>query len=649
METLQNYMSAKGIRTFPAAGHEVTTHCFFLCSGKPPKGKGKLYLNTESWLFDCKVCGTQGGRHRLLEHFGDEDTETWIPGANPTTRMALLSDYADMAAKMLEVNDAKVIWLLRRGLSPQTILDAKLGYVPKGYSICASLDGYSRKDFETAGMISHGSEFHGGRVTIPYLQRDRVIQIRGKDIEGRYYTPPGEAVRLYNADSLCDAETVLLVEGEFDCLIAAQALNSDGERIAVVGLPGAGAWPGGKDNFPDYFRAAKRVYLGLDPDEVGDRETDKLREALGTKARVVQLPRDESVVDTAGRTVKCDWTEYLRPADEDHPWGGHHRDDVMDLISVAESAGRRVFAVGDVHKRWRRSRTETPGLNLGWPSLDAQMANGWLRPGNLCIPLSKTGVGKTVFLSNVDYMLRSKRVLHITLENTQEELFELLRRIHRFHNPMHEDVHVESAFPLLGIADENRVTGEDIVELVGEYTEAVSGPPELVMLDYLGYFARTQRGGSEYEKTTAAVMTMKALAKKLRVPVITPHQAGRKIDDGESFKGDEARDSGAVEETADFEFGMYRPAEAVQTQRLSAGQASYEFNIQIMKSRRGGKGRIAQLALSPASLAIVDLNDRIAFHRVQQECAQYNQGLSYEEIASNARAVALHKAQGVLV
>ncbi len=639
MENLREYLSSKNIRTWQAAGAEVTAHCFFLCD--TDKNKGKLYLNSESWLWDCKRCGTQGGRRRLLEHFGDEDTTTWLPGANPVTRMQLLADYAAMAAKLLEHNEDKLRYLLGRGLSPETIVEAQLGYVPDRFSICGSLDSYSRKDFETAGVLSRGAEFHSGRITIPYLDRGQVLQIRGKEITGRYWTPAGDSVRLYRAEHLRGAETVIITEGEFDALILAQALrrnpHSPNHQAAVVGLPGAGAWPGGKDGFGDYFREAKRVYIGLDADDTGVREAGKLKEALGSKARIVVLPGHDQ--------VKVDWTEFLRRADDDHPAGGHTANDVDELLAEADRTGRRIYSIGDAAVKWRKEKEERPGLKLGFQTLDAVIAPG-LRPGNVCVAMAKTGAGKTIFLANLDYNLRSRRVLHITLENTVSEVYELLRRIYRFWHPGAEDAQLTQAMPNLRIVDSNRLSMDDMATLVEEYTADVGEPPEVVQVDYLGYLARGQRGTSPYEKVSEAIMQLKAMAKAHEFAVIVPHQPSRAAQDGMPFSGDEARDSGVVEETADFMLGLYRPADATDKTRTStAGATGWELVCQIIKSRRGGKGRSIRLAVSPASLVIADQTDAHALQRIQLETTAINQGYTYDDVARSDRTAALQRAQ----
>jgi len=639
-EGLVDYLGSKGVQTWPAAGSEVTAHCFFDCTSD--KGKGKCYFNTETWLWDCKRCQRHGGRFLLLEHFGDRD-EFHGTGNDPATKMAVLGAYTDYAADLLRRNDDKLLYLLGRGLHAETIMDARLGYVPRNFSVAGSLDGFTRKDFEGAGMLYNGRDFHAGRLTIPYLQRGRVLQIRGKEVGGRYYTPAGDQVRLYNADSLRGSDTVIIAEGELDTLILQQTLqlapHSPNDTAAVVGLPGAGAWPGGKEHFEDCFREARRVYIALDPDETGVRAARQLKDTLGSKARIVMLPQDNNVRDDAGNPVKCDWTEYLRQKDDAHPWGGHSATDVDDLIHEAEMSGRRIFSMAEAHSKWRRDRSERPGLQLGFKSLDSLIAPG-LRPGNVLVSLAKTGTGKTQFLANCDYNMRQRRVLHITLENTVSELFEVLWRIYHFWNPAADDFHIERDFPYLRVVDQNQLSPNDFGTIVEEYIADVAEPPEHCVIDYLGYMARGQRGNSQYEKVTNAMMDVKAIAKAYELSIHIPHQVARTQREGQPFQGDEARDSGAVEETADFLIGHYRPHEALDTRALGTGSVDWRFNSQLMKSRRGNKGRIVQLAASPASLVIADQLDHVALQRIQQEVESYNRGMSYEDIAAGSRRAA---------
>ena len=80
------YLGTKGVQVRKANGSEIVVHCFF-CDEE--KRQPKLYLNTDSWLYDCKLCGETGNRKTLLRHFGDKDDSEgvgYLPGQDPAVR-----------------------------------------------------------------------------------------------------------------------------------------------------------------------------------------------------------------------------------------------------------------------------------------------------------------------------------------------------------------------------------------------------------------------------------------------------------------------------------------------------------------------------------------------------------------------------------
>lgn len=621
-EDVASYLASHGLQVYRANGNEVTVHCPFCLDGDP-KGKGKLYLNTESWLYECKRCGERGNRKTLLRHFGDEDTIEYLPGSDPAARRRVLEEYTDHAADLLANNEAMMLYLMNRGLSAETIIEARYGYVPKNWGACRSLPTEHKKaDLIASGMLTQqGREFFSDRITIPYLSRGTVLSVRGKDPNGKYFTAAGDSVRLYGVDDLQEAEEIVVTEGEFDRDLLKQTLMGSSDlrlrRTGVVGLPGAGALPAG---FESMFSEAKRVYLGLDPDDTGKRFSRKIKEALGSKARIVELPE---------MLPKCDWTEYLRPKTPTHPHGGHTWRDVADLLSQA--SGRRIFSVRDAAAQWRKTRDASPGLQFGYAALDAQLAPG-LQPGQVCIPLAKTGAGKTVFLANVAYNARSRRQLIVSLEMTAPEVFNLLQRVYKFWHPFASDDALAEDLRLIRIVDENRLSEKDVKALVEEYADEVGAPPELLMIDYLGYLARGMRGADSYERTGSAAMEIKAIAKAVGAAVIAPHQVNRGAKDGKPLEADDARDSGVIEETGDFVLGLFKPDEAVDTATGQPGAVSGNLLCSLLKSRHGGKGKVFPMKMSAASLAIVDPINRRAVIKVDQENARINQGETYEQI-----------------
>lgn len=1202
------YLTGKGHRVRKASGSEVFTNCFF-CGEH--KRQGKLYLNTESWLYDCKVCGESGNRRTLLRHFGDEDNVAYTAGTDPYLRRVLLEEAATLAHEMLLGNESKLQYLLGRGLGPETIVAARLGYVPRNFSLARSLptfvDGIAKiADLIHAGLLTPGgTEFLSDSLTIPYISHGHVVSIREKKQDGKYRTAGGESVRLYNEDALRAASEVIITEGEYDALILQQVLAEAQDprmrTIAVVAVPGAQAWPA---DLEDRFEAMRHVFIGLDPDVTGREGAAKMKALLGTRARVLELPREmpkcdwcadeetevltrrgwlrfdevepgdeawsidpetreaswglvadvyrkhrrrtmvrlsaqthdslttpdhrwltqrgfvttkdlrpsdripltapsmlpvqakydddlvalvawyytEGHVRSAGISVAqkepCaqeirdlltrmygpaftgsysprgvptwrertrDWgvvefdlngaaampvldvapnktpspeflssltrtqvetfvdvsiradgwvrgkarffcqvdegridafvmacslaglatrvsernpgghgarrqyvvtvlqrdetrvaslrraeveydgvvwcpsvpgrgtwyarrggktyftgnTEFLRDRTPENPHGGHGWQDVRTLVVEADLAGKRMFTVGDAAAKWERNRGDQPGIKLGWATLDSILRPG-LKPGQIAIPLAKTGciqgdaevvvnrggksfritmrdlvhringgippmgprkpwdprietyvqraeggtvrlgkikyawasgvkttwevttetgrkvratdehpflteagwsrldgievgtrvavnagrssagrgskphyfyrsglvghpyanrrnvkaggtsvpfhrlvaeaqlngipvddllarcrdgnvvgltfldpavyavhhcdhdphnndpanlkvlthaehaalhaaegtsnvlervqyervvsvrlhgeeetydieveddphnyiangfvvhnTGKTVFLSNVVHNCRSHRTLMLSLELTAAEVYEQLHRIHFYWNPTCSREQMLTDYDRLRIVDQNRLTRGDLATLVHEYAEELGAPPELLIVDYLGYYARGFKGGaSAYERLSDAVMELKAVAKEHNLAIIAPHQVNRTAEDGKPLDADDARDSGVIEETGDFVLGLFRPSQVKNPDGTLVEDVTGAFNVQLLKSRHGGKGRVFNLRFSNMSLVIVDAVDRKNAIRVEQENAEARRGIHYED------------------
>jgi len=626
---LSAYLAAKGLQVHRAAGAEVTIHCPW-CPDGDPKGKGKLYLNTESWLYSCKRCDAAGNRKTLLEHFGDPD-EVKTVGADPMLRRKILGEVAQLAHEFLIANKKKYQYLLDRGLTDEVIRKHKLGYVPKNVGISEmipmrdELKGYVA--LVEAGIVSpSGREFLNDCITIPYFSHGSVVQIRAKFVDGKYLTAGGDHVRLYNSDTLFGADRVLITEGELDALAVESAIERAPaserpftEGLAIVGLPGAGSWP---DGLVQMLDGPTKVFVGLDPDETGEKFSKKLCDEIGQRARQVLLPTNEP---------KCDWTDYLLPLTDGKIHSGHTWADVRNLLVEADLAGKQMFSIVDIATKWDRAQSERPGLKLGWPSLDAVIRPG-LKPGQVMVPLAMTGTGKTVWLSNVAVNLRAKHVLYVSLEMTATEVFEHFRRIHRFHEPQADRDQLLHDLRHVAVTERNRIGRGDLGDLIHEYQDTWGASPDLLIVDYLQYYARGFRGGSMYDRVSDAIMEVKAVSKEESVPTIIPSQVNRGAERGKPLLLSDARDAGTIEETADFIPSLYRPDQLQTRDESEPLVQTGAFSVQWLKSRHGGAGRVCNLKLSNLSLAIVDATfDSKNGIRVEQENSLYRQGVHYAE------------------
>lgn len=608
------YLGSKGYQGRQAKGSEVVFPCFF-CGEDPISKKRKLYVNTEDGWYHCKVCGNFGGTYLLQRHFGDDPKTSEPQTYSPIKRRQVLSAAADVGVQMLANNDDVVLSLMQeRGLDPETIVSFKLGLAARGWSLSRSLEGFDNDDVLNSSLVYRdgprkGQDFFYDHLLIPYVSRGSVVQMRGRALgenkTGKYLTPPDDPVMLFNVDDLDDADDVIITEGEFDAMVVKQHLllspDDKVRRIAVIGLAGANGF---KEGFETYLSDARRVYVALDPDDTGKREAIKIKERLGSKARVVELPEE---------LPKCDWTEFLLPvpanADDmwhaKHPHAGHTWRDIVGLMGNAQ--GKRLFTMQEAGYSYRSTRSEQEGIKTGFKQLDATILPG-ITPGQVMVVLAKTGTGKTLFLCNLAYNMRAHRLLFITLEMTKEEIYERLMKIYLFHHPRASSEEIEHALSNIVICDENRLSERDVEELLDEFEVETGHKPEVAMIDYLGYFARGVRGNGQYEKATNAVMALKALAKRKRGPLalIAPAQVNRLAKEGKPIDMDDARDSGAIEETADFLLSIWRPDDALMSEAHGTSAPTGKLRMTVLKSRHGGKDRSYSLVMDLLTLAIVD-------------------------------------------
>lgn len=614
---LHAYLTSKGVQVWKGGGNELTANCWW-CD--ETHKKGKLYLNRDSWLHECKVCLARGNRKTLLEHFGDEDEVQHPQASDPMLRRRILTEVSELAHEMLLANDTMLDYLLRRGISAELIIAKQLGYVPKNFGVTDSIP--SRKDIKgylpllATGLITEGGrDIFSDTITIPFFSHGSVVSVRGRMMSSdvKYLTAGGDNARLYNADALNGADRVLVVEGEFDGLAVLTQIDASGDRffegLAVVALSGAGSWP---DGFVAMLSTCSKVFIGLDPDETGDKAARKLKDEVGSKARLVELPRD------------LDWTDYFK--------AGHDYRDLRNLLIEADLAGKQMFSIGDIATKWSRRESEAPGLKLGWPSLDAVLRPG-LKPGQVMIPLATTGTGKTVFLSNIAHNLHKKKVLFASLEMTGAEVYEHLRRIHRFWNPSADREELIEDYKYLRITERNRLAPGDLEHVIHEYQDEVGATPDVVIVDYLQYFARGFRGSSMYDRVSEAVMETKAVGKAESTAIIIPSQVNRGAERGKPLSLDDARDAGTIEETADFVVSLFRPDLVdIGGQDPDQKMLTGAFKTQFLKSRHGGVGRVCDLRHSMLSLAIVDaIFDAAAYSRVEAENRIYRSGTHYAD------------------
>lgn len=624
MTDVLGYLNAKGIPLKQGTGRNIHTPCIFC--GEDPAARGRLYINVDPdadvpALYKCFLCDAKGNLTTLKRHFGDAVNEQELDShiRAEILRMAAtyyheqLDQYSDVSAYLKGPD---------RGLTAETIAEHFIGYAPmdiiydvltkqttvrRGNRLYGHLrtNGYAPKDIIATGLAQalHDGKIVdalAGMVTIPYHTAGSCVAIRGRtwpftpaDFEqwgsatydppkGKYKTPGGTSTRLFNTDSSWNATELVVTEGEFDALAVEQA------GYPAVGVPGANVW---QAEWDDYLTDAKRVWVAFDRDPAGEKGAQKLVDRFPGKTRRVFLSPEG---------VKCDPTQWFQT---------HTASDFAALLAEASKGGLLV-SVHDAIAEFRAVQSK-PGLRFGWDEFDAAIYPG-LQPSQLMVLLARTGAGKTLFLLNMMHRVRqvegqeNARFLFVSLEQTRGEWWDRARRIYRFYHPEQRERHAQEWWSdHLMLVDRNKLSEGDLRQVLDDYEYQMGGMPDLICLDYIGYWSRAFRGEA-YERTSAAVMKLKEIIKDYRIPMIAPHQVSRTAKDGQEFESDAARDSGAVEETADFILTMWRPEEA-------AGRTSAErdglVEFKLAKSRHGSRGSGFQMHWSPVSLVLLPFTD----------------------------------------
>ena len=135
-----------------------------------------------------------------------------------------------------------------------------------------------------------GHENYQGRLSIPYITRSGVVDLRFRSLDGqdpKYMGLPGATTHLYNVSSFFHAHDYIAVcEGEIDTLTLSLCFN-----IPAVGVPGVNNW---KKHYSRLLADFDKVFLFADGDNAGTEFGKSLSRELGNLV-IVQMPEGEDV------------------------------------------------------------------------------------------------------------------------------------------------------------------------------------------------------------------------------------------------------------------------------------------------------------------------------------------------------------------
>ena len=317
------------------AGRHYKANCPFHKEKTP-----SFMVNTDKQIFHCFGCGVGGNiftflmQHdrltfpeavrQLADHVGIHVPERKAgsdDGAHE--RLAALMEkvcrYFERMLHEPKAGKAARAYLAQRGVSDRTRQAFRLGLAPDGWDHllrAAKSTGVAPEPLEASGLVIRGTSGYydrfRSRLMFPILDvRGRIVGFGGRSLDGRepkYLNSPETALytkgrHLFGLaqakDAMVKANTAVLVEGYFDCVVL-----SDGGIAHAVSPLGTALTI---DQARLLKRYAETVILAFDPDAAGEQATlrgiDLLVEA-GLHVRVAQLPRGvdpDECLRTSGR------------------------------------------------------------------------------------------------------------------------------------------------------------------------------------------------------------------------------------------------------------------------------------------------------------------------------------------------------------
>lgn len=267
IDDIKTYLNKRSIEFKETSTGELQTLCLFSsCDKENDKpGLGHLFFNKDGQYY-CQKCSAKGNLTTLKKHFGDRQNR----------RKQSLTQKVEYFVKCLNNNTRAQQFLTDRDLNAKSIKDFQLGYSNRRNSI-----------------------------TIPHYFQQTIANIKYRSLDKlnkqKYQRETGGQSVLFNLDNVNrELNYLLIVEGEFDCIIGQQF----GVKNIIGSTCGANTF---KDSWLKYFDGFQKIFICYDHDKKGQEGAKKLAKIIGIdRCLNVLLPEGEDLNDffLKGRTAE---------------------------------------------------------------------------------------------------------------------------------------------------------------------------------------------------------------------------------------------------------------------------------------------------------------------------------------------------------
>jgi len=287
-------LSDLGIKLTRRSGQEKT-RCPQCSDGRKNKNDKPLSVNINTGEYKCHHC-SWGGNVRAFERKRDPLKVYEKPDVS--------------ILKNVELREQVVSWFKQRGISESTL----------GRFLI-----FCRKEYMPQTSAQENC------ICFPYYRDGQLINVKYRDGRKNFKLVKGAELIFFNLPSISNRKSVIITEGEIDCMAMYEAgfgvdpigddegtvLNDNFSKWGIVSVPN-GASKGNQkmeylDNCSEFFEGMDEIVIATDGDEAGVLLKDELIRRLGVeRCRVVTYPYEEVVPLQNGLKRRCkDMNEVL--------------------------------------------------------------------------------------------------------------------------------------------------------------------------------------------------------------------------------------------------------------------------------------------------------------------------------------------------
>lgn len=430
----------------------------------------------------------------------------------------------------------------------------------------------------------------------------RVVAVMGGQLTDAHVRDFGDSTVVFIPDRKSEHDYDLFKKSVFrlrrahDQLVIRVAMLPEGDANSVDPSVLTGAI--------ESAESAELSILKADLERCGDRDAEyKLARKIATDI-ADPLTKDDIVAWLAGRWGKS--VDVVRQA----------------LTRSDKTPVARVQTISDgldaVEEREKQATLE--GLGMGNLGL-GKFIN---RPhtSQMALVAARANVGKTVIALNLLHGAREENLpsLFISMEQPTSELvfrlalmaspdIEPVNSVRLSHEIINDTDYwktlkyiVRESYPQLRFVD-RRLTPEGVRDAIIDASYSIGEKVQVVYLDYIGLMAHAMKSNDSYERMSAIGRDIQDVTKEVDVFGIYLMQLSRKGGDGsERVTLDMMRDSGVLEEVADYIIGAWRDKD----RNAHADMGISKMHMNVCKNRHGSTGEtelwmnMSTLLLTPA-------------------------------------------------